>query len=574
MITNKRKLQVYTSTGLTVLLILMGSAWIFHALSVYRITLERQIAEDNEIVKANLGIIIDQITKQYVEKSQAIGQIQNILEGLQAQGWNGYACVLDERGQVLAHPNKKMVGRRPPVESYEPQNLLGQMPPAVLDLPQTDRQTSAIYRTQAEIIAIGWLPQLMTYLCIHKPMHTIEAQIIDIRNRLMAVGIVIIALAGSGCWFFTGNLVDRYEHHLAKSEHRNRTLVQSSAPIVITDLNGTIRYINPSATDFFGFTLNRSNHVPFGDHWPEKHKQAYQKLLALPPDQTTEFHDIDLLTQQDRSRPVDIRACRIEYDGADAIYFIIHDITENRRAREEILEANERLRELDQLKNDFINTVSHELRTPLTSIRWSTESLSQLINQEDEKVSKLLRIIRDDNHRLSHMIEELLSFARLDAGRLELQKSSIDLHQVAADAIAELAPLAQQKNINLQFPEPTFPITTLADRNQIKRVLLNLLDNAIKYTSDSGVITLALSTCEDAVEIRISDTGIGILDKDLHDIFDKFYRTSQPEVQKERGTGLGLAIVKGIVDAHQGHISVQSRVGHGTEFSIVLPKAS
>jgi sensor histidine kinase regulating citrate/malate metabolism len=126
---DKRKLQFYTSSVLTLFMVLMGIAWATHALALYRTTLERQMAEDNEIVKANLSIIIDQVTKQYVGKTQVINQIQNVLEALEAKGWKGFACVLDDQGHILAHPDRQMVGMRPPLETYEPQTLLGQMPP-------------------------------------------------------------------------------------------------------------------------------------------------------------------------------------------------------------------------------------------------------------------------------------------------------------------------------------------------------------------------------------------------------------------------------------------------------------
>ena len=226
MIRDKRKLQILTSATLTVLMIIMGVIWATHALSIYRQTLERQLAEDNEIVKANLSIIIDQVTKQYVDKAQVIGQIQNVLEALEAKGWKGFACVLDEQGQVLAHPNRKMVGMRPPVESYEPQNLLGQLPPPVTQLPSVDQKTSAIYRTQADIIAIDWLPDLMTYLCVHKSHRPVTDQINALRQQLVGVGLLIIALASTSSWFFVGWLVEQYENHLAQSEVRNRTLVE------------------------------------------------------------------------------------------------------------------------------------------------------------------------------------------------------------------------------------------------------------------------------------------------------------------------------------------------------------
>lgn len=571
MIRDKRKLQFYTSLVTTILLILMGLSWSTHALGIYRTTLERQMAEDNEIIKANLGIIIDQVTKQYGQKDQVIAQVQNVLEALADKGWSGFACVLDDQGQVLAHPNKKMVGRRPPVETYEPQSLLGQMPPPVTQLPHVGQQTSAIYRTQSEIIAIDWLPNLMTYLCVHKSHRPIAEQLDTLRLRLGGVGLILILVSGTGAWFLVGWIVDKYENHLTRSEHRNRTLVQNSSPILITTSQGQILDLNPAAETLFESNRQALLDTPVEKVWPPTQTDKLQSLLQVAPEQTAECHDLDLLTTNKKIKPTDIRTCRIEYDNQDAIYFLLRDVSENRRAREEILAANKRLRELDQLKTDFINTVSHELRTPLTSMHWSTESLAQLLNQNDETIAKLLRIMRDDNHRLAHMIEELLGFARLDAGKLKLNLNQSDITEILKQAREEILPLAQQKVINLTEVQGPDSFLAQVDAEQILRIVINLLDNAIKYTHPQGQVTIAMAHTDKDFTISIRDSGIGISSEDQTQIFDKFYRTDQKDVQKERGTGLGLAIVKGIAEAHGGKIQVKSALDQGTTFEIILP---
>ncbi len=367
-------------------------------------------------------------------------------------------------------------------------------------------------------------------------------------------------------------MVDRYENHLSQSEYRNRTLVQNSAPIVITTPEGIIRDLTPSAEQLFESDREALLNTPLNRLWPEKHQAKYQSLLEVRSSQTTEYHDIDITTSHKHSRPVDVRACRIEYGTQDAIYFLIRDVTENRRAREEMLAANQRLKDLDQLKTDFINTVSHELRTPLTSMRWSTESLSQLVDQRDETVAKLLRIIREDNYRLANMIEELLGFARLDAGKLQPNITNADLAQILDRAREEIFPLAQQKNITLAQIEGPETLMIQADAEQIRRIAINILDNAIKYTPKNGLVSVSLKQTKENAIIQVTDTGIGISENDQAHIFDKFYRTNQADVQNERGTGLGLAIVKGITEAHGGTVVVNSQVGRGTLFQVTLPR--
>ena len=329
--------------------------------------------------------------------------------------------------------------------------------------------------------------------------------------------------------------------------------------------------MNPAAEDLFQTKSEHLIHESLEKLWIPKHADAYQTLLNVPPQKTEEYHDLDIFTYNKQQKPVDIRACRIEYGGQDAIYFLFRDITENRRAREEILAANARLRDLDQLKTDFINTVSHELRTPLTSMRWSTESLSQLINQDDETVAKLLRIIRDDNHRLANMIEELLGFARLDAGKLKLNLTDLDLVPLLNDACEKVGALAHSKKIQLTQTLECSTLNIHADTEQIRSVIMNVLDNAIKYTPPNGQISVTLTATNQNATIAIKDTGIGISQDDQAHIFEKFYRTNQADVQNERGTGLGLAIVRGIVEAHGGIIEVESKLHEGATFQITLP---
>ena len=571
MIHNKRRLQIYTAIVLTALMLAMGGAWATHALTLYRHTLERQIAEDNHIAKENLMIIVHQIARQYADEDGIIAQIQSILESLQDRGWKGFACVLDKDGRVLAHPNRNMVDMQVAIKTYQPTDLLGHFPPPVAQLPEMPNGAPAMYKTQADIIAIGWLPDLMAYLCVHKSHLPIAEKIDALRSRLVNIGIAIATAAGALSWFFLGALVDRYENHLSRSEARNRTLVQNSAPILIASPSGDIIDANPEAATLFSMDRNPLLAKRIRDVWTEKYQRELEMLLSVPSGQTKECRDIDLSTGNGRTIPVDVRACRIDYGDSEAVYFLIRDVTETRRAREEMLAANRRLRELDQLKTDFINTVSHELRTPLTSIHWSTESLSSLVSNGGDTVDKLFKIIREDNRRLSKLIEELLGFARLDAGKIKLAIQRTDLSHIVEMAKLEVQTLAQKKSIAISHSTGTAPLPLQADADQMRRAVVNLLENAIKYTPEGGAIDIRISQKEGLASLEIADTGIGIPEKDLPYIFEKFYRTDQVEVQRERGTGLGLPIAQRIVKAHGGIIDVKSLVGKGAAFTVHLP---
>ncbi len=575
MIQDKRRLQLYTSLALSALILCLGLLSASYAIDLLRSTLERQMAEDSEIIGENLRIIIRQVTQEYTDRKMALDQFQEVLKALDDKGWIGFACVLDKNGVVVAHPRPEFINMQVPLETYEPTDLLGSSAPPIDSLSALqDPGEASIYRTSADIIAIHWLPQMMTYLCVHQSVRPLDERAARLRRLLALIGLGFVAIAATGSWFFVGNLVDRYESHLSRSEARNRTLVQNSAPILVVDTSGGLLDANPQAETLFGAPKAELLKRNLKDLWlPDRRDQLEDLFRRVGPTGAVEQNDLDMLTAPGQTVPVALRACRIDYADQDAIYLLIQDVTESRRAREEILEANRQLRELDQLKTDFLNTVSHELRTPLTSIKWSTESLAALVKDEmDGNVQKLLGIIRDDNQRLSAQIEQLLSFSRLDAGKLKPAFQTADLSHFLQQALEEVAPIAQQKGLTLTPHNPPEELTLKADPDQLHQVFVNILDNAIKYTPRGGDVHLSSRASAGWVEIDVKDTGIGIPEKDLPRIFEKFYRADQPAARQERGTGLGLAIVRGIVDAHGGEIRVQSTVNSGTTFTIRLPQ--
>jgi two-component system phosphate regulon sensor histidine kinase PhoR len=406
---------------------------------------------------------------------------------------------------------------------------------------------------------------LTTYLCVHQPQGDIRKRAGRLLNILTRIGLVFVVISASGTWIFVGWLVERYESNLAVSEERNRTLVQNSDAIVVIDDNGMILHTNPSAESLFGVTGERARMRPVSDFWQSD-------ALSTPSrTDTPEERESEIRTGDGRTIAVSVRTCKIDFLGNDATYLLFRDTTESRRAREEITEANRRLKELDRLKSDFLNTVSHELRTPLTSIKWSTESLSALSkNWDEETFSKLLRIIRDDNQRLTKLVEQLLSFSKLDAGQLAPKFEPVALEELVEKAALEMEPIAASKDIEITIVGSS-PDPIIADREQVRLLLTNLLDNAIKYSPRHSQISIALAQNETDSTISINDSGIGINKEDIDNIFDRFYRADRAEVRDETGTGLGLAIVKGILDAHAGSVSVESVVGEGSTFRVRLP---
>ena len=219
----------------------------------------------------------------------------------------------------------------------------------------------------------------------------------------------------------------------------------------------------------------------------------------------------------------------------------------------------------------FVADASHELRTPLAVLRGETEvALSQPRGIDEYKES--LALIKDEAERLSRIVEDLFVLARqpIDAPA-KLMNEPVSLNQIAGDCVRAVQVLAKRKNLQMAFDEQSKSLTMRGDEELLKRMLLNLLDNAVKYTPEGGKIRLDLSSQNGNARLTVSDTGIGIPEDDQSRIFDRFYRVDKARSRALGGAGLGLSIVRWIVEAHAGQIQVESQPGRGSVFRVDLP---
>ncbi|GAB4540141.1 MAG: hypothetical protein Kow0063_29640 [Anaerolineae bacterium] len=242
---------------------------------------------------------------------------------------------------------------------------------------------------------------------------------------------------------------------------------------------------------------------------------------------------------------------------------------------QDLARANEELRKLDQVKTGFFSMINHEMRTPLTAIIGYIDLLlarNTLTPDEEHMVDTM----RKNSHRLLDLVNNILDISRIEDGRLTLLRQNTALLPVVKQALDVVRPLAQTKHIRIAADiSPDIP-DLWADPKRLHQILVNLLNNAVKYTPDTGTVTIRAQPdhASEVVEISVSDTGIGIPENLLPIIFDRFSRIERPEIQHTVGTGLGLSIVKGLVEAHGGEISVESEEGQGTCFTFTLPVAS
>jgi signal transduction histidine kinase len=229
---------------------------------------------------------------------------------------------------------------------------------------------------------------------------------------------------------------------------------------------------------------------------------------------------------------------------------------------------NEQLVELDRLKDEFVSSVSHELRTPLTSISGYVELL--LEDEPLEQRRNYLQIVDRNAERLLGLVSDLLFAARLQDGRLELDRERVDLRTLVLEAVESARPRAESGQVTLAVDAQAVPLVD-GERSRLAQLLDNLLSNAIKFTPPGGRVSVRVRAAGDMVRLEVSDTGIGMSPADRDRLFQRFYRAQSALEQQIQGTGLGLYISRAIVDAHGGRIGVESEEGNGTTFVVDLP---
>lgn len=263
-----------------------------------------------------------------------------------------------------------------------------------------------------------------------------------------------------------------------------------------------------------------------------------------------------------------------KYQSSDEIVLTKHLSALENEIKEMFEKAKsdiEYLERLQRMRSQFLANVSHELRTPIFSIQGYLETLLNGA-MDDPKVNKhFLQKANQNTVNLSNLLNDLIDISMIESGEMRMSYRYFDINIFIQSIISEFIPIAEEKNIKLIFNPAKEGLQVFGDKDKLRQVFVNLLQNAIKYTDD-GSIEVLLEEDKKLVNITVKDTGIGIPEDDLNRVFERFYRVDKARSRAVGGTGLGLAIVKHIIEAHNSKIIVQSRLGEGSTFSFKLKK--
>jgi PAS domain S-box-containing protein len=409
-------------------------------------------------------------------------------------------------------------------------------------------------------------------------------------NRALGLGLVCLT-----CFFILRRQVS--ESTLHASEARLRATLDNALDAVIgADIHGRINRWNPCAEELFGWkreeVMGRTlTETIIPTEYQERHEQGLRRFQRSGVG-TILNRRIEMTgrARDGKEFPVELTVIPLNVSGKHEFTAFLRDISERKRAQEQLehwsqtLErrvsertealqlANQKLQELDKVRSAFVSIASHEIRTPLTSTLGYVENmLDGITGPLNDRQARYLKQVKDNTTRLTRLINELLNLTLIEEGHRRLHKTEVTVHEIFQDVLDSLQPLAQIKSITLAAQHQGTPRSFKADKDKVHQALINIVQNAIKFTPDGGVVTLRSEILNDAsIRINVHDTGPGLSTEEIPKVFDKFY-TGTGLPGQDRGIGLGLAITKSLVELHGGTVSVTSSPSRGSTFCITLP---
>lgn len=354
------------------------------------------------------------------------------------------------------------------------------------------------------------------------------------------------------------NLSELSIHEQIQSEQLSTVLDNTESGLVLVDEKGYIHFVNRKFIDMFGGVDKDYKGFLYYDvleneviHETVQETFLYEENIKKS---FTHFKGLDKYYREIVGAPI-----FNERNMLKGAVLVLYDITE--------------VKKLELMRKDFVANVSHELKTPITSIKGFAETLLENNMRNEQQNNEFLHIIYEESHRMQLLIEDLLTLSRLEREDFSLKLNEVNMRELVEEVepVAEHKANANQLELTINVAED---IIFMADRDKVKQILINLLDNAFSYTPVGGNVSLSIDSTPDLIHIAVKDTGIGIAPQTVPRIFERFYRVDKARSRNTGGTGLGLAIVKHIVEVHGGHIDIESEVGQGTNIHIYLPITS
>ncbi|TWT08415.1 PAS domain-containing protein [Planococcus sp. CPCC 101016] len=341
-------------------------------------------------------------------------------------------------------------------------------------------------------------------------------------------------------------------------QERLKTLIENmGSALIMIDRQGAVSLVNKPFLEEF-------------DLAPEAVMGKFYKEIQVPYEVEDFIENVFMTETHSRAQIEFVSGLKIknlniygapvigEHQRWLGIVIVFHDITE--------------LKRLEQIRKDFVANVSHELRTPVTSIKGFSETLLDGAYEDTETLLTFLGIIHTESNRLEMLINDLLDLSKVEQSGFEVNAQPTDMKAVIKRAVEMIQPKINEKSIQLNLEIK--PVTVLGDYNRLIQVIMNLLINAVTYSTNHTEITIRLFVKDDQAVIQVEDQGIGIESSEIGRLFERFYRVDRARSRNSGGTGLGLSIVKHLIEAHHGKVEVDSTVGVGTTFTIHLPLAS
>ncbi|MFB0536308.1 MAG: ATP-binding protein [Anaerolineae bacterium] len=512
--------------------------------------------------------------------------MRGILAGLQPATGEGFGFVVDERGYIVAHPDRSLLlsswtaegSRLPssdslPGEAYQQtdengktrliyhMHVLGQPWSVVIMVPYEVVMDLAVKISVPLLILLALMTLAVTALILliishlTRPLQVLaeaSGQIArgDLAAQVNVGGEDEVGQLGAAFEQMRVRLKDSFEA-IERERGRLKAILDSTTDaILVTDSRGHLMLANPAAEHAFGIKAAEVGMQPLAQAIAN---EPLGQLFTRPAgDQEAIVDEIPLPDG------------RILYASATTIA----DGDGRTIGRVAVMRDITALKELDAMKDEFVSTVSHDLRSPLTFMRGYVTMIpaaGDLSDKQQEFVAKILKGI----DQMSELINDLLSIGRIEAG-VGIKMAPCEMGSLVRMVVAELSGRAEAKNLELQLEIPRTLPPIVGDEALIKRAVANLVDNAIKYTTE-GSVTVRVRERDSYLVVSVSDTGIGIAPADQIRLFEKFYRIKRRDTIRIKGTGLGLAIVKSIAEKHNGKAWVESKLGVGSTFHLALP---